>query len=184
MRTVAALYIDPRGPYPKLEDVDCYDETRDARLYNGPHPVVAHPPCGPWGRLSLFCTKQDKACGLRAVEQVRANGGVLEHPEWSRLFEVCDLPRPGWMPDEYGGRTYGVDQVGWGHKCRKRTWLYVVRVKPYVLEESMVKTMDPYAEATAVVRGPSLLPDLPKSKRHITPLPFAEWLVFLARSAS
>jgi hypothetical protein len=30
MRTVAALYIDPRGPYPIMPGVDCWDEARDS----------------------------------------------------------------------------------------------------------------------------------------------------------
>jgi hypothetical protein len=51
LRTVAALYIDPRGPYPKMPVVDCWDETRDADRYAGAAPIVAHPPCGPWGAL-------------------------------------------------------------------------------------------------------------------------------------
>jgi hypothetical protein len=39
---VAALYIDERGPYPKLLGADrCWGESRDARLYGGPWPVVA-----------------------------------------------------------------------------------------------------------------------------------------------
>ena len=46
----AKLYVDPRGPYPKLV-ADWWDEARDARNYAGPNPVVAHPPCQRWGRF-------------------------------------------------------------------------------------------------------------------------------------
>jgi hypothetical protein len=49
--TVAALYVDPRGPYASMPGVDPWDVERDARTYAGPYPVVAHPPCGSWGRF-------------------------------------------------------------------------------------------------------------------------------------
>lgn len=73
--TVAALYVDPLGPYPALRHdpddlwdapllVDCWDATRDARLYNGPHPVIAHPPCKHWGRLRHLA-KVECPCGWR-----------------------------------------------------------------------------------------------------------------------
>ena len=42
--TVAALYVEKGGVYYGLPDVDPWDEERDARLYAGPWPVVAHPP--------------------------------------------------------------------------------------------------------------------------------------------
>ena len=49
MNTIAAIYVQTGGSYYGLDDVDCWDEERDARLYPGPHPVVAHPPCQRWG---------------------------------------------------------------------------------------------------------------------------------------
>jgi hypothetical protein len=43
--TVAALFVQARGCYYGLDDVDPWGEGRDARLYAGPWPVIAHPPC-------------------------------------------------------------------------------------------------------------------------------------------
>jgi hypothetical protein len=126
--TVAALYIDPRGPYPTMAGVDAWDATRDARKYDGPWPVVAHPPCGPWGSLQHLSRKDSPLLALRAVEQVRAWGGVLEHPARSGLWAYYELPLPGAPPDEFGGYTIEVTQVEWGHVARKRTWLYLVGV--------------------------------------------------------
>lgn len=180
-KTVAALYIDPRGPYPRMEGVDCWDEQRDARLYDGPHPVVAHPPCGPWGRSAKFTLYQSADCGPRAVEQVRAFGGVLEHPSHSRLFDYCRLPRPEELPDAYGGRTYAVDQVRWGHVARKWTWLYVVGTR-------IGAERPPDREPTHWCRKrpgevvPAGIKMCSAQQRRRTPPAFAEWLVSLARS--
>jgi len=49
---VAALYVQANGCYKGLPDVDPWDEVRDARKYDGPYPVVAHPPCSRWCRLA------------------------------------------------------------------------------------------------------------------------------------
>lgn len=128
MHTIAALYVDPRGPYPKMLGIEPWDEVRDARGYAGPWPIIAHPPCGPWGRLRHMCHGRGKDLGPIAVEQVRKWGGVLEHPAWSKLWEHCDLPKPGEAPDEFGGYTVLVNQVDFGHVARKATWLYLVGV--------------------------------------------------------
>ena len=120
-----ALYVDRLGPYPKLVE-QWYDESRDARTYAGPLPVVAHPPCGPYGRLRHLSKNQDPTCGPRAVQQVRELGGVLEHPRDSKLWDLCGMPRPGELPDIYGGRTVLIQQCDWGHVARKETLLYVV----------------------------------------------------------
>jgi len=49
---IAALYVETGGHYFDLEGVDPWDAARDARLYAGPHPVVAYPPCSRWCRLA------------------------------------------------------------------------------------------------------------------------------------
>lgn len=127
---VAALYVESGGKYPHLA-AQWFDEERDARTYRGPLPVVAHPPCGPWGRLATFCKHDDPELARTAVHQVRQFGGVLEHPAGSRLWREFMLPAPDSLfEDEWGGRTYEVAQGDYGHRAPKLTWLYAVRLGP------------------------------------------------------
>ena len=180
---VVALYVDSRGVYPKLV-AEWYDEARDARTYAGPWPVVAHPPCGPWGRLRAFCTKQDRAAGPHAVEMVRRFGGVLEHPAHSRLFAACGMPAPWGLPDEHGGRTYDLEQVSWGHPCIKATWIYVVGVDASGLASGLRSGGSPtHVVSSTRRRGPGLPELTRKWERAITPPASAEWLVSLAAQA-
>lgn len=162
--TVAALYVSPRGPYPALP-VDFGDAARDATMYNGPSPVVAHPPCAPWSRLKAFAFRDDPRLAIRAVEQVRAFGGVLEHPEGSALWAHCRIPLPEGLPDEFGGRSYLVDQSDYGHRARKRTWLYAVRLGPCPFALPSGRRAQ-----TTVERQSSRV-------RHLTPALFAGMLV-------
>ena len=138
---VAALYVETGGVYYGLPDVDPWDEARDARLYAGPYPVVAHPPCARWCALSgMIETRyghkrgEDGGCFESALASVREFGGVLEHPAHSRAWGHFDLPRPirggGWTSvfDEDGWACW-VDQGWYGHTLRKSTWLYAVGVE-------------------------------------------------------
>jgi hypothetical protein len=191
---IAALYIDPRGPYPKLADVECWDEARDARKYDGPYAVVAHPPCGAWGSLRHLHQRKDAGCAPRAIEQVREFGGVLEHPARSKLWEHCALPEPE-CSDEYGF-SIEVEQVSWGHVARKRTWLYIVGVDRELVERTRKRGGSPThwcsGFRTSKGRAPkrynqngSAVPPGIKvcsaQQRRRTPPQFAEWLVMLAR---
>ena len=175
MYDVAALYIDPRGPYPRMAGVDCWDEARDARLYAGPWPVVAHPPCGPWSSLRTLSRETTADCATRAVEQVRMFGGVLEHPQGSKLWEACGLPDP-----------FVVDQCDFGHVARKRTWLYIVGGTPGPLPVRRVPTHWCSGVHTPGARGkpPAGIKICSAQQRRRTPPAFAEWLVAIARSTA
>src|SRR5438874_3187748 len=100
-QTVAALYVDPKGVYANLPGVEVWDEARDARLYAGPWPVVAHPPCARWCLLAPLNASQygqtvgdDGGCFEVALRAVRAFGGVLEHPAYSYAWPAFGLPTP------------------------------------------------------------------------------------------
>lgn len=180
---VAALYVDRLGPYPKLV-AEWFDEARDARTYAGPLPVVAHPPCGPWGNLYKFCKHQDADLGPLAVTQVQRWGGVLEHPAGSKLWRHCQLPYPEELRDQFGGYTAIVNQVDWGHVAQKKTWLYIVGYAVGDLYHSLpLEIRHPtHVVSRSRKKGPAL-PEMRKSQRHITPPLFASWLLDLAAQA-
>lgn len=106
---IAVLFADPKGVYACRSDVDLWDESRDARLYPGPWPVVAHPPCQRWGRFWPGCPGRnqgfklgdDGGCFDSAISAVRRFGGVLEHPAATRAWAAYGLAYPplagGWV---------------------------------------------------------------------------------------
>src|SRR4051812_17150052 len=111
---IAALFVQSRGVYFNLPDVDPWDAKRDARSYAGPWPVVAHPPCARWCRLAGLVEArwghkrgEDGGCFMAALNAVRTWGGVLEHPAYSDAWPRFLLPEPstggGWQRGICGG---------------------------------------------------------------------------------
>jgi hypothetical protein len=101
MITIAALFVQKNGAYYGLDGVDPWDEERDARTYAGPHPVVAHPDCGPWCQVAHVNQKRyghrvgdDDGQFEKALACVRGFGGVLEHPAQSYAWARFRLPPP------------------------------------------------------------------------------------------
>lgn len=201
---VAALYVAPAGCYAGLPDVDAWDEARDARLYAGPHPVVAHPPCQRWGRFwhgsprkpHQFAKGNDGGCFAAALASVRAWGGVLEHPADSLAWAAHGLTAPpragGWhAADFHGGWTCYVEQGHYGHPARKATWLYAHGVAlpslawgclPQRLDPAMVERFG-YEKARRY-GSVSLVGGKHKTeKRNATPIPFRDLLLSIARTA-
>jgi hypothetical protein len=138
---IAALYVQRDGCYYGLPDVDPWDQERDARLYAGPWPVVAHPPCQRWGKMwagspSVIARTgvrkvkgADNGCFASALLSVRRFGGVLEHPWESHAWPHFGLNVPprsgGWISSGLfdGGWTCCVEQGRYGHYARKPTLL-------------------------------------------------------------
>ena len=204
---VAALYVETDGIYYGLPNVDPWDVERDARLYDGPYPVVAHPPCERWGRYwhggpSAKVRKKlgdDGGCFAAALNSVRRWGGVLEHPEASHAWRAHGLAAPprdgGWInADMIGGWTCCVEQGHYGHRARKATWLYACGVKslpslawgPSVASVRLDAGYHSAAERRAgKARGEKRDTErLSKRERAATPIQFRDMLIDLAHRAA
>jgi hypothetical protein len=202
---VAALYVATNGVYFGLPDVDPWDIHRDARLYAGPHPVVAHPPCERWGRYWFGGPSakvrrikgDDGGCFASALASVRAFGGVLEHPEASSAWAAFGLAAPpkcgGWvMADFLGGWTCNVEQGHYGHGARKSTWLYAFGVAMPLLKwgrSAASQRLDAgfhSRQERAAARGRnidgSVIERLSKRQRAASPLLFRDLLLSITRT--
>lgn len=184
--TVAVLFARSDSVYHCIPGTDVWDADRDALTWPGGCPVVCHPPCRSWGRLRHFAKPRpdERDLAIFAVRQVRAWGGVLEHPASSTLWRCAGLPSAG-VIDFAGGFTLPVPQWWWGHRANKASWLYIVGVTPRQLPPMPYRL----GEATHVVSSshgihpghPRFRPHLSKAEREATPLEFAKWLVDAAR---
>lgn len=188
---IAALYIDPRGSYIGLPNVDPWDEARDARLYAGPYPVVAHPPCQLWVNFAALNFKRyggehnrpgnDGGCFAAALAAVRRWGGVLEHPAFSHAWPAHGLIRPkgiGWAQVTPREWVCEVWQSAYGHKARKRTWLlYCGNNRPMELDWSRTQGTH------QVGWFDRIKPTLGKPESIATPPAFRNALLVLARGS-
>ena len=192
VRTVAALYVEPTGPYAGLEGVDVWGEARDARTYAGPHPVVAHPPCTRWSVLAAINVSrgypigEDHGAFAAALSHVRTFGGVLEHPAKSFAWRHFGLLKPptsgGWVnADWLGGWTCQVEQGNYGHSAPKATWLYTCKVPLLSLRwgRSFATGRVKHSENRGRGRPYKWMSD---RQRLVTPEPFRDLLLSMARS--
>lgn len=186
MKEIAVLFARRNSVYKTLPGCDVWDADRDARNWSGGCPVVAHPPCGQWGRLARLARadEREKQLGLIAAHMVRLFGGVLEHPAGSLLWDAAGLPKPENHEDEFGGFTIVIDQLWFGHCATKRTWLYVFGVQRSGLPPIPFSLEYPTRSISTRQRAPKRLPELSRAGREATPPRLAEWLCAVAREAN
>lgn len=133
---IAALFVQADGCYSDDESIDAWPESRDARLYSGNLPVVAHPPCQLWGKMARVNYARwggdhnkpgnDGGCFESALNSVNRCGGVLEHPAQTYAWPEYGLKKPtglGWQKSG-DGWVCEVWQSAYGHRANKATWLY------------------------------------------------------------
>lgn len=190
---VAALFVQPDGCYAGLPSVDLWPETRDARRYAGPLPVVAHPPCQLWGAMATVNYTRwggehnrpgnDGGCFASALDSVRRFGGVLEHPAKTKAWVAHGLAKPtamGWQRTIDGGWVCEVWQSAYGHRANKATWLY------YYGTNSPFELRWPRPKGTHQIgfydqRGKAAnKPTLSKKEASATPVEFRDELIRLA----
>lgn len=205
---VAALYVSASGCYSGLPNVERWDDSKDARSYAGPWPVVAHPPCQRWGKMwfgqpltvkrtgARKIKGDDGGCFAAALAAVRKWGGVLEHPWGSHAWAHFGLnmpPRKGsWIAADFeGGWTCCVEQGRYGHYARKPTLLLAYRVElPELLWGKSEPQYDPaVVERMGLARAKRLGEVGAKgggtnsAPRIGTPLAFRDLLISIARTA-
>jgi len=210
VKTVAALFVDerPGGTYVGLPNVEVWGVSRDARLYDGPYPVICHSPCQRWGKLwagqPLWIKRtgerkikgDDDGCFKAALNAARTWGGVIEHPWGSHAWPHFGLNVPprsgGWIvADFYGGWTCCVEQRGYGHYARKPTLLLAYGCElPELLWGETEAQLDPAVVARMGLKRAKRLGEVgargggkDSSARIGTPKPFRDLLIAMAQSA-
>jgi hypothetical protein len=193
---IAALFVETDGVYFGLPDVEPWDEARDARTYEGPWPVVAHPPCARWCMLAPlvqsmhgYAIGDDAGMFESALTSVRRFGGVLEHPAYSYAWPAYDLPRPArgyWQQTMLDpGWVTEISQSAYGHPTRKRTWLYYVGPTPSPMrwnEPPVSTTVSDFGPGNTRRRGDEWVPGIQYADASRTPLAFRDALIELAAS--
>ena len=192
---IAALFVQEDGCYSKCRGVDPWPQSRDATKYDGPHPVVAHPPCQLWGAMAAVNYARwggehnrpgnDGGTFQSALASVNRFGGVLEHPAKSRAWKKYGLERPkfgDWSRSGDGWVTE-VWQSAYGHRARKATWLYYVGfLPPHALKWE--RTDGSHQVGFHDQRGKERnKPTLSKKEANATPLEFRDELISLADQA-
>lgn len=211
MADVAVLYVSRLGPYFGRHDVDAWDEVRDARLYAGDLPVVAHPPCNLWVNMAAQnyarATKlnpdgsrkesnrrimipawypggDDGGCFKHALDRVRYSCGVLEHPAHSHAWKAYGLPEP-----LYGTRGHGWTVQGglWVCEVWQSAYGHRAQKRTWLL---YVGRRPPFELRWSRPKGTHQVgwfdrekPTVGKREAFETPPAFAEVLIALARMA-
>lgn len=160
--------------YKEIFDLDFYDINRCYSTFIGLNPIVCHPPCRSWSRFLKHQAKPlegERQIAIDCVNTLISNGGVLEHPAHSELFDYMSLPKPDDFshPDFF---TVKVNQSWFGYPTLKPTWLLISKD----IEEFFFTPLFfiPFRDIPILSKTSS------REFRSLTTRPFAEFLIKIA----
>lgn len=162
---ISVLCAQKNSVYKNIPGIDVWDALRDAYFFTGSNPVITHAPCPQWSRMKAFANDNpdEKELAFFCLQKVIRNGGIFEHPAGSTFFKEAGITK----------NLYSVDQSWWGFPARKRTYLFFHKCKP--LAVPLFNTIPTHVVTST--RGSFKWPEMKKSQRSTTILPFATWLI-------
>jgi hypothetical protein len=181
---ISILFAARNSVYKTIPGLDVWDEERDALNWPGGNPGIFHPPCRLWSKWMRHFSnapQSEKQLGRWSVDMIRRNGGVLEHPACSTLWEDKELPLPG--KSDSWGISIAIYQQWFGHAAQKATWLYICGTA--ILPQIPFQLGQPKCHYSAVrtLKHPDMQ-RLSHRERHGTPPAFAHWLIDVAERCS
>jgi len=162
---IAVLCAAKKSIYKTIENLEVYDEKRNARSYTGTFPVIAHPPCRGYSAFTRHWAKPrpgEKDLAFFCTERMLLNGGVLEHPAHSRYVRNFKMDKRF--------RIATIHQSWWGYPTTKKTWLLMPA--HYKLPEIPFSLKMQGKEK-------QIFENMSHFDRHRTTLEFATWLIKL-----
>ena len=177
---ISVLYVREDSRY-KEYNVDCWDIKRNAFNYSGSNVIIAHPPCRAFSKLKAFSKHPpiEKEYAYRCVDLIRKNGGILEHPRHSSLWQEKKLPLPG-KTDVFGGYTICINQSWFGHKAEKKTFLYICGISINKLPPVPI-SFDAITHQVGSSKKENGKKEVSISERELTPVKLIDWLIEVAR---
>lgn len=172
----AVLFASKNSIYKTFEEADVYDIDRNALSFNSSIPIIAHPPCRSFSRLSHFSnpTKEELIYPAFCLLKIYENGGIFEHPAFSKVFDIYNLPKPG-HKNKFGF-TISIDQRWFNLPVIKNTWLFISgcsinEIPPTTLNFNAIEYQ------WSPNKNKNKLKHLPKSFRAKTTIEFASYLI-------
>jgi hypothetical protein len=167
---IAILCASKNSIYRKIPDLNIFDANRNARTFIGTEPVICHPPCRGWSAFMSHYAKPppgEKDLAYFCTEKIAINGGVLEHPAYSKYLSHFKNS-PHW-------KILTVHQSWFGYPITKKTWLLMP--KHYQIPEIPFDLTSPYPPGYQK----RIFENMSHKNRSHTTISFAQWLIHLVQ---